>query len=60
LLVDPSLKWAQQARDRAAAKIKSSPPQVLQEFAPGLRFDYSAWPLPKWLGAPRPASPDKL
>ena len=43
LLVDPTLKWAEDARDRAAATIKSSPPQVLPEFAPGSRYDYSAW-----------------
>ncbi len=53
LLVDPSLKWAQQARDRAAELTKSSPPQVLPDFDPGVRFDYSAWPLPDWLDAAR-------
>jgi hypothetical protein len=49
LLVDPSLKWAQQARDRAATMIKASPPQVLLDSSPGLRFDYSAWALPSWM-----------
>jgi tetratricopeptide (TPR) repeat protein len=49
LLVDPSLKWAREARDRAAESIKSSPPQVLPESNPASRFDYSASPLPQWL-----------
>jgi tetratricopeptide (TPR) repeat protein len=49
LLVDPSLKWAQEARDRAAAQAKSSPPQVLPGHDPASKFDYSAWPLPEWM-----------
>jgi tetratricopeptide (TPR) repeat protein len=53
LLVDPSLKWAERARDRAAAQIKSSPPQVLAEFDPGVRHNYSAWPLPGWISDAR-------
>jgi len=48
LLEEPTLKWAQQARDRAAALIKSSPPQVLPDSNPGSRYDYSAWALPDW------------
>lgn len=53
LLVDPSLKWAQRTRDRAAEQIKSSPPQVLAEFDPGVRYDYSTWPLPDWIADAR-------
>ena len=49
LLVDPSLKWAQEARDRAAAHTKSSPPQVLPAHDPASKIDYSAWPLPEWM-----------
>jgi hypothetical protein len=53
LLVDPSVKWAQRTRDRAAEQIKSSPPQVLAEFDPGVRYDYSTWPLPDWMADER-------
>jgi tetratricopeptide (TPR) repeat protein len=53
LLIDPSLQWAAQARDRAAEQIKPSPPQVLPESDPGVQYDYSAWPLPDWIAGSR-------
>lgn len=54
LLVDPTLKWARQARDRAADTIETSPPQVLPDSHPGSRYDYSAWALPDWMSQTSP------
>jgi hypothetical protein len=51
LLVDPGLKWAEEARERAAKLTATSPPQVLPEFTPGQRLDLSTSPLPEWVQA---------
>jgi tetratricopeptide (TPR) repeat protein len=53
LLINPELTWAKDARDAAVKQLQRHTPQVMPDSDPGRRFDYSKFPMPEWVSAPK-------